>query len=229
MKRFLLFTLVIGLFAVQANAGMMLKISDGINPTLTIGDNDLLNPGDIDPTVGVVTYIGSFGIWQINVTSGTSKPVIGGPAKANLDLLSGLVSSGGAGSLTLELTDTDYLLPAVWTNVTMISELSATTDGTIQLDQSYDPDNSEFAVTTPGNDLLLSSPSLGPGAVSDTQTGSALLVNPFSLTEKVVVTHSAVGDFTSFDVESTVIPVPGAVLLGMLGLSVAGIKLRRFA
>ena len=31
------------------------------------------------------------------------------------------------------------------------------------------------------------------------------------------------------NVEVTVVPVPGAVLLGILGLSVAGIKLRKFA
>ena len=33
----------------------------------------------------------------------------------------------------------------------------------------------------------------------------------------------------AFDVDVDTVPVPGAVLLGMLGLSVAGIKLRRFA
>jgi len=51
----------------------------------------------------------------------------------------------------------------------------------------------------------------------------------FSLTEIVTITHTAAYDSTSFDAVSTVVPVPGAVLLGMLGLSVAGIKLRKFA
>ena len=34
---------------------------------------------------------------------------------------------------------------------------------------------------------------------------------------------------TGGNVNATVVPVPGAILLGMLGLSVAGIKLRKFA
>lgn len=43
--------------------------------------------------------------------------------------------------------------------------------------------------------------------------------------------HPTDGDFTDFVamVESVMVPVPGAVLLGILGLSAAGIKLRRFA
>ena len=40
-----------------------------------------------------------------------------------------------------------------------------------------------------------------------------------------------VGDFdvTGGSLDATIVPVPGAVLLGILGLSAAGIKLRRFA
>jgi len=39
------------------------------------------------------------------------------------------------------------------------------------------------------------------------------------------------GDYTDMVVmvESVMVPVPGAILLGMLGLSVAGVKLRKYA
>ena len=37
------------------------------------------------------------------------------------------------------------------------------------------------------------------------------------------------GTYTKGDMDITVVPVPGAILLGMLGLSVAGIKLRKFS
>ena len=87
-------------------------------------------------------------------------------------------------------------------------------------------------MTTPGTDTVLNSPPQSGGSFSDAQMAWAALVNPFSLSEKVVVTHGASGDqglITTFDAESTVVPVPGAVLLGILGLSAAGIRLRKFA
>ena len=41
--------------------------------------------------------------------------------------------------------------------------------------------------------------------------------------------NSAMGPNVAFDVDLEPVPVPGAVLLGILGLSAAGIKLRKFA
>ena len=113
---------------------------------------------------------------------------------------------------------------------------------TLQLTQVVDLDNEMWA--NPSFDPLDSSAvwavssSSFTKVVSDLLTGPSFsqtvygvtppLDNPFSLTEVVELTHPGAGG-SSFDAESTVVPVPGAILLGFLGLGAAGLKLRRFA
>ena len=46
------------------------------------------------------------------------------------------------------------------------------------------------------------------------------------------IDHTGAGDYVAFDyfqLEGEMVPVPGAVLLAMLGLSLAGVKLRKHA
>ena len=255
MKRILLFTLVIGLFAVQADAGMWVSLNDGATSVIVSDE------GPLDGTLGVVgavSYNGPVGAaWIVNITSGISKPLVGGPAVATLDLSSQNVT-GGAGTLTIQLTDTDFILPTLTgLSGTLTSAIGGTTQGTVTLvEQILDPDNTEFAGLLAGVDpdglgpLLpfLADPSpgpppagnnvvathlttpWGPGAFSDTVIAPiAAIPGVFSLTETVMINHTAGGQVTSFDIESTVVPVPAAVLLGILGLGVAGLKLRKYA
>ena len=65
---------------------------------------------------------------------------------------------------------------------------------------------------------------------------SGYIINSMTLTlNGLTFTHSATSVYTTFDLDGTVtfdgtvVPVPGAVLLGILGLGVAGIKLRKYA
>jgi hypothetical protein len=224
MKRFLLFILVTCLFAVQANASMWLTLDDGLGNIITLADVD---------SDGIITFSGSLpggSVWTVNITTGISKPVIGGPTTAEIHLNSVNVSSGGSGTLTIGLTDTDFVLPpTIGAQAALVSEIGGVAANTIQLTQTLDPDNSEWATDTPGNDVSLVSPLLGTGAFAGTQTASSPVFAPFSLTEMVVITHTAAGQHTSFDAVSRVVPVPGAVLLGILGLGVVGLKLRKYA
>ena len=180
MKRILLFTLVIGLFAVQADAGMWLSLNDGTT-SVTIDDGGAL---DSNPLVGMITYIGPIGNWQASVTTGVSKPLIGGDASAALDLNSVMVTSMGAGQLTIGLMDTDFTLPPQngpqWL---LTSEFGGTTMGTIQLTQILDPDNKDLlgvdpvvpADGNPSNNVVLGHGPFGPGPFGDTQVSPALL------------------------------------------------------
>lgn len=232
MKRVLLLMIValaVGVLAPTAHADMSLSLDDGVNPLVSVTDNDV---GDSDATVGLINYSGGIGVFSVLISIGTSKPVIGTALSNEIDLTSVTVSSLGAGVLTMKLTDTGFTLPAPYgPQGHLYSRLSSTTTGTgVTLTQIMDPDNLEFASPLDGDEVSLFH-SHGSGAVASNLGISAPVVSgdPFSITEVAVVTHSGAGQITSFGAFSQVVPVPGAVLLGMLGLSVAGIKLRKYA
>jgi hypothetical protein len=113
----------------------------------------------------------------------------------------------------------------------LVSEFGGVTDGTVQLTQTLDPDNLEWAFPSDGDEVVLVSPLLGPGPFLDYRDAPSPVVAmvPFSLTEMVVINHTAGTHSTSFDAVSTVVPVPAAVILGILGLGVVGLKLRKYA
>ena len=225
MKRVLLLmimALAVGALAPTAHASLFeLKLTDGMT-TFTIPDN---GPGDIDPTTGVITFSsgisGVIGVWNVNVTTGISKPFYpSSPPK--MDLNSVNANSTGAGTLQIWLTDTDFSWP---TDSTLVSTWGGTTDGTASLTQIFDPDNNMYgtggsAIATPVSTVV------GLG-FSDTKSVAIPGDLSFSLTEHVDITHMAPGT-TSFDAVS-IVPVPGAILLGILGLGVAGWKLRKYA
>jgi len=68
--------------------------------------------GDINPVTGAVTFSGSLGSgFLVNVTTGTSKPIIGGNTNyAELDLNSVNVEVSGPGQLLIVLQDKNYNL-----------------------------------------------------------------------------------------------------------------------
>ena len=242
MKRVLLLMIVllaVGALAPTAHAGMWLYLDDLAGNTALLNDENLVpnapatHVEDIGSQgiVGLMVYQGSFGVWTYTVTTGSSKPIIG---PGELDLNSIVIASTGPAQFLIQLTDTGYAPAVPGTN--MISNFGGTTamGGTIELTQVYDPDNTEFADLspwgtdpTPGNNETLWSGVLGPGAFSSSLLTPVDGGATFSLTESVLITHTK-GGVTSFDAHS-IVPVPGAVLLGILGLSVAGIKLRKYA
>src|SRR5262245_28650904 len=82
-------------------------ISTGIGIGVVVTDGE---DGDINPLTGVITYSGAINNdFLVNVTTGVSKPVIGGVNNyAELDLNSVNVQVGRAGTLRITLEDTGY-------------------------------------------------------------------------------------------------------------------------
>ena len=213
----------------SAHADMWMSLDDGTT-TVSIQDD---GAGDAYPGIGVIAYGGPIGAFIANVTTGFSKPIIGTANEAKLHLNSVNVS-GGAGTLTITLSDTGFDLTHLTTpTASMLSEFGGIAGGTVSFNQILDPDNTNLVAAamdpdpTPGNNVELPSGPFGTGPFMGSQRATVPIDSVFSLTEIAVITHS-VGQVTSFDLQSTV-PVPGAILLGILGLGVAGIKLRKYA
>jgi len=227
MKRVLITIVLVGLLVPSAQAAFKLRLTDVDNAvTVTITDEVA---GDLAiGTPGQIIWSGAVGEWNLNVTTGVSKPI--GPATGHLDLNSINANSTGAGPahLLLELTDTGFAWPTVPTDVTLESGIGGTiddaADGTLVSYQYLDPTNQEFGY---GGPVVVLGP-FGPVAFSAEGSVGATVTGPFSISEYVTLEHLNPG-ITSFNATSHVVPVPGAVLLGMLGLSAAGIKLRRRA
>lgn len=229
----MIMVLAVGALAPTAHANLMLKLTDGSGNTIAFADGD---PLDQNLNAGVITFIGSLGgtsIWTVNVTTGISKPVLGGTIIPKMDLNSVNVSSTSGGTLRVELMDIDFMAPPEWNGgATLISEFGGTTDGTVMSYQILDLSNTAEEFPTPYSGYLeVDLGEYGPGAFKGTGTEYGLMSagQTFSLTEIVDITHTGSGQSTSFNIKSSVVPVPAAVILGVLGLSIAGIKLRKYA
>jgi len=174
----------------------------------------LTTNGDSDPTTGVVMYSGGFGSFLVNVTTGLSKPLLSAPGSM-FDLNSVNVS-GGTGTLTIGLTDTDFLRGgAGFLNF----NIGGTTDGTVSAQAYMDATNAEF-----GTGTLMGSMSASGSAFAYSSAGTVVnTTDPYSLTLIATVTHVGLGDISSFD--AAVVPEPSILALmsvGLVGLGFAG-------
>ena len=174
----------------------------------------LTTSNDLDSTTGVVSYSGGFGSFLVNFTTGLSKPLLSAPG--TMFDLNSVTVSGGTGTLTIGLTDTDFLRGgAGFLNF----NIGGTTDGTVSALAYMDAANLEF-----GTGTLMGSMSATNSAFSYASAGTTVnTTDPYSLTLIATVTHANAYDVSSFD--AAVVPEPSIIALmsiGLVGLGIAG-------
>ncbi len=233
--------------ATPAQAGLVLTIDDlgtgGIEVivvdgkpaffmTTTKGDSTHADAfgGTVTPD-GVVMFSGSVGAFSVQITAGTSKPMIGSPTLARLDMFNMTVTSMGhptstPHSLRIMLTDTDYVLNLSKTGSmgSLYLDAGGTTDGAVSGFAEIDLGNKEFSIGSGGPIVTLFTPILGPGAFSFAGHTSTGLSNPFSLSITVLITHSDPKDATSFNFVAS---APEPTSLALIGVGVLGFVARR--
>jgi len=220
--------------AERANAALMLELSDGVT-TVTLFDG---SPLDANPTAGRVSYYGSVGGFLVNLSTGISKPVIGGPDVAALDLSSFNVSGAATSLLTIRLTDTDFMQEPV---SGAISAVGGNTGGAVSISTYADFDNTPFGTGVLLADFgtFLNNTSMAGIAFSASQISpipdGVDISPPFSLTIIAQIMHGASWHNSSFDVAVTTFNVqndteavsPGGLSAVAAGLVLFGLSRRR--
>src|SRR5262245_38290472 len=108
LSRGFLVALALGL-ASQAHAIPTLRLQSSAGGDVTIADGDSSGAEiDLSPQSGVILFSGAIAGWNLNITSGFSKPFLGSEIEPWLDLNSANFSSLEGGVLNLWLTDTDF-------------------------------------------------------------------------------------------------------------------------
>lgn len=205
--------------AQSANATLMLSLDDG-NTSKTIVDettDDGMNglPGYV--TYSALDFGGATTPWSITTATGLGNPVIGTDYYDALHLDSLEVSSGGPGTLTVMLTNTDMTRSPA----SFAGGLGGYTAGNVDFQLYASSVNDAF-----GKDVLLYDSATMSGNFSDSLYGGIDFAAPYSLTMVATITHDGDGQRTSFDFDVTV-PTPATVALFGVGLLAMGFAARR--
>jgi hypothetical protein len=208
-------------FAVSARAVPTLYLYDWYHGVLVT----VVDGGVSDRWAGpnVVLYNGTVGNWTVNVSTGI---VLGTPTQPEIDLNS-VNMSNGAGKLSIVFS-ADGFGP---TQGSVVTEIGGTTAGTVKSSTWADSNDIVPFVTSPlpgnffGTKITGWSSPFGPGAFSNTSSGS-LLLGAYSLSTVIEITHTHSG-ISSFDSNVTVPDSAMTAWMLSLGLFVVGLVARR--
>lgn len=205
-----------------------LRISDGVNPAVTVTDN---GAGDTSALAGHVNYgNASFFGWNILVSSGVTKPIVGSSISPQLDL-NWQVSRGAGASATLSISfsDNDFNLTAPRNfQVASGGTLGNAGSPSVNVRSWYDLGNTTLAETT----LLTSHLFSGQGGYAGNDAGGPVPADPsVAFTVRIDVTLP-VGAIASGDVELiSSVPETGSTFAffatALFGLGILAVRFRK--
>jgi hypothetical protein len=209
------------LFGIQSvHAAASIKISDGINTPIVIADG---SGSDSNAATGVITWIGSIGVFDINVTTGSTKPVLGSATLPELDLNNLSINSTGSGNLWVEFSDTGFgPLPPSYSS--FITTVGGTSDDTTEFFSYVDASNTLFGTATQVGNLGPYVAGQDNDPFSGVTSGSASPSSPFSMTSVAKITHGSDGMNTSFNLNVVVVPEPLSSSLFIVGAATLGFR-----
>jgi hypothetical protein len=205
------------LWSASASANPVLRFINSGAATVDVIDNGI---GDIDGTSGNIATLYAGGVFGVDLQFGSSN-TLAGPPPSIVQKLFYTVTSTGAGTLTMQISEKDLTLADL--NNAFLSFGGTTSIGEVSVAAYVDAGNTLFATTT---SLLSAGPVGGPAFNGDLQTVLTGTANPFSLTLEVTFEHFGAA-VTTGDAELTLLPEPMSTALLGLGLLGAGLMRRR--
>jgi MYXO-CTERM domain-containing protein len=197
-------------FTNRVNAAATLTIYDGVNPLITVVDN---GPGDMIGAIGAILVQTNVGVWNLDINTAITKPLFGSATAPVMDL-SVQASSTAAGSLRFVFSDNGFGPASGLLSAIVTGHVVSGAPTTVTYDVYGDPANVVGATTV---DIA----SAGTTALPTTATGSGPLAlpAPFSLTQVETFVASGATSIIA-DASFQVVPEPGVMGLGALGLAV---------
>jgi len=229
--------------APPGQAAFRLRLEDGLpggaNSGVVITDQ---GPGDISPSLGAITFSGVIDPnFQVNVTTGTSQPLLGNHNQ--IDLNSVNVASLGAGTITITLEDMGFSNPSGG-SAAMVTTIGGTLqDGATGTITAQTWINTGNLVPAMGPDAFPTGPlaalggipggsvkgftptafSSGNGAFSATSlVNTGAISGPYSLFTEVTIAFSGAGSVSFNENIQVAAPAPAGLVLAFSGLPLLG-------
>ena len=194
----------------HAATSMELSLWDLENSPIVVVDN---GAGDLNLTVGAITFIGPIGKWNVNVTTGVTYPALGTTDTPKMDLNSVNISSTGPATLLLGLSALGYTL----TPGEASFHVGGTTDGFVSVEAFSGDIGSYFDTANSLGGAMTFSP---PAFLGSVNGAVPVLPNPYSLSILAEIGHGEGGGSTSFDAN---LAVPEPTTLLFLGFGLVGL------
>lgn len=217
MKRNLILTVLasglIALTSQQAQA-VSIRLTSGAGDSGIITDNVLL---------GQAVYSGSVAAWNVNLTTATSKDILGSAAHPMIDMTSfDSTTTGSANSLRILVSDTGFTGSPLSFLADISASLNLNNGITATFNTYADAGNVLFGTSTPLTGVS------GMTALFDSTLVSASqsFASPYSLTLEIILSAPAGPASTSFDASLHGVP-DGGTTVGLFGLALLAVAAMR--